>query len=62
MALDMENVKMERKGDTLVVLIELSRKGHPSKTGKSMIIATTKGSKPVPGAPGVEIGLNVYKK
>lgn len=34
--------------------------GRPSKSGKTTLIATTEGNQPV--APGVMMGLNIYRK
>lgn len=58
----MENVKMEVKGNKLTIEVDLSKKGTPSKSGKSQVLATTHGNADVPGASGVKIGLNIYRK
>ena len=58
----MDNVKMTKKGNILTLEVDLSKKGTPSATGKSLTIGSTKGNQPVPGAEGVYVGLNVYKK
>ena len=36
-----ENIKARIKGDKLTLTIDLSKKGKKSKTGKSMVIAST---------------------
>ena len=46
-------------GKTLVIEIDLTAKGTPSASGKSLVIATTRGNIPVNG---FTLGLNVYKK
>ncbi len=57
----MKNVKMTVTGDHLLIDIDLREHGDVSKSGKSIIIASTEGNKDVPGAPGVKIGMNIYK-
>jgi hypothetical protein len=56
-----KNIKMTVTGDHLLIDIDLHEQGDPSKSGKSIIIASTEGNKDVPGAPGIKIGVNVYK-
>lgn len=58
----MRNVKMQVDGDTLTIRVDLSQTQGPSKSGKTIIIASTGGNKPVEGYPGVMVGLNVYRK
>ena len=57
----MRNIKMEVKGDNLIITCNLKEKGEVSKSGKSMTIATTLGNQPVPGKPDVKLGLNLYR-
>ena len=57
----MKNVKMTVTGDHLLIDIDLRDHGDISKSGKSVIIASSEGNKDVPGAPGVKIGLNIYR-
>jgi len=52
---------MEKKGNVLTITVDLSKKGTPSSTGKSLVIASTQGNVPVEGSD-VIVGLNVYKK
>jgi hypothetical protein len=59
--LKMENVKFEKKGNILTITVDLSKKGTVSSSGKSMVIASTRGNAPVEGTD-VIVGLNVYKK
>jgi hypothetical protein len=56
----MENVKVEKKGNSLVFTVDLSTKVGDSKSGKSVVIATTGGNVDV--GDGIMVGLNVYKK
>jgi hypothetical protein len=57
----MTNVKMEKKGNVLTITVDLTKKGTPSSTGKSLVIASTQGNQLVEGTD-VYVGLNVYKK
>lgn len=56
----MTNVKYEVNGNKLVVEIDLTHNAGRSSSGKSIVIATTHGNVEV--APGIKMGLNVYKK
>ncbi len=56
----MKNVDMKVEGDILTVTIDLAKEFGPSKSGKTIIIASTEGNKSVPGKDH-KIGLNVYK-
>lgn len=58
----MNNVKIDRKGKILTITIDLSVKGIPSGSGKSLVIATTKGNQPIEGSSGFVLGLNLYTK
>lgn len=56
----MDNIKVthDPKGKTLTLVIDLSKKGSPSKSGKTMLIASTGRNTEV--APKVYLGLNLY--
>lgn len=56
----MKNIKTEVKGTTLTITIDLSKTQGPSKSGKTIIIATSGGNQEI--EPGVFMGVNVYKK
>lgn len=58
----MENVKMAVKGNQLTITVDLSKDLGRSKTGQSILIASTKGNQSVPGKDDVKIGLNIYRK
>ena len=60
----MKNVKLDVKGDELVITIDLKKDFGPSSSGKNIIIASTEGNQSIPEKEeeGVKIGLNVYKK
>ena len=57
----MENIEFQTNGDQLVIAIDLSHEVGESASGKSMIIATTRGNVQVPGYEEVTVGLNVYR-
>lgn len=56
----MKNVKLTIDGDKLLVEVDLSQDFGLSGSGKSIVIASTEGNKPV-GKGGIKIGLNVYR-
>jgi hypothetical protein len=58
----MENVKMSKQGDKLVIEVDLKHRGGKSSTGKTVRIASTEGNVALDGLPEVKIGLNVFTK
>ena len=57
------NANMTVKDKVLTITIDLSQDHGPSKSGKSIVIATTGGNISVPDyTPDTKIGLNVYRK
>jgi len=56
------NVEMSVTGDRLTIVVDLSKEGKDSSTGKSIIIASTEGNMPVPGRENIKVGLNVFRK
>jgi hypothetical protein len=52
---------MDVKGDMLTITVDLSKRFGPSKTGKTMIVATSAGNVSIPGKPSIKCGLNVYE-
>jgi len=57
----MKNVELRREGNHLIIKVDLSKNFGPSKTGKSIIIASTEGNVSAPDENDVKIGLNVYR-
>jgi len=55
----MQNVTAKVSGNILTLTIDLSQRLGPSSTGKTMMIATTKGNATAPGTA-VKFGLNVF--
>ncbi len=45
----MKNVEMTVVGDTLIIKVDLSKDFSQSKSGKTLIVATTEGNASVPG-------------
>lgn len=57
----MKNVEMKVEGNLLHITVDLSKTHGLSASGKTIIVATTKGNQELPDHPGVKVGLNVYK-
>jgi hypothetical protein len=57
----MKNVDMDVQGVNLTVVVDLSKEFGPSKSGKTIIVASTEGNKTIPGRV-EKIGLNVYRQ
>lgn len=56
----MQNVKLDVQGKLLVITIDMTAGGEKSKSGKSTVIASTKGNVTVPGTD-LKLGLNFYR-
>ena len=56
----MLNADMKINGDILTITVDLAKDHGPSKSGKTIIIASTQGNKPI-GTTGAVIGLNIYR-
>ena len=56
-----KNITTEVKGNILTIKVDISKTFGASKSGKSIVIATTEGNADVADAPGVKMGLNIYK-
>lgn len=57
----MKNVEMQTDGNILHITVDLNKSFGLSASGKTTIVATTKGNQELEGHPGVKIGLNVYR-
>ncbi len=53
-----EGFTVKVEGKKMVITVDLSRQGSPSKSGKSLTIATSRGNMRVGD---VSLGLNVYR-
>jgi hypothetical protein len=58
----MKNVDMKIEGTVLTIKVDLSKEFGDSKTGKTIIIASTEGNVPVSEHADKRIGLNIYRK
>lgn len=59
----MKNVDIKVEGAVLTIAVDLSRTFGSSKSGKSIVIASTEGNEQVATAQGVvAVGVNVYRK
>ncbi len=58
-----QNIKMDVKGKTLTIKVDLSADTTPSKSGKTEVIASTRGNQQViaNGHGHVVVGINVYR-
>jgi hypothetical protein len=56
-----ENVQVEVKDGKAIITIDLTHRGKPSSSGKSIIVASTGGNQVIPGTQ-VVLGLNAYVK
>jgi len=54
----MKNVETKTEGTKLIITVDLTKTFGPSKSGKTIIVASTEGNVRVGE---VTIGLNVYK-
>jgi len=61
-AAKMTNCQIAVEGETLIIKVNLAHEGGVSKSGKSVVIASTEGNVSVNSKGGaVKVGLNVYK-
>jgi len=57
----MKNAALKVDGNKLTITVDLSKDHGPSKSGKTIIIATSSGNKAIEGTDAI-IGLNIYTK
>ncbi len=57
-----KNLKISISGGILNIQIDLSQKGEESGSGKSIVIGSSGGKKPMPGVPKMEFMFNCYIK
>jgi hypothetical protein len=55
------NVLVQTKGRTLLIMVDMEADGTVSKSGKSMVVATTNGNVDIPGSD-LKLGLNIYRR
>ena len=56
----MKNIEMTVDGETLIIKVDLSKDFGPSKSGKTIIVASTEGNVTIPERD-EKIGLNIYR-
>lgn len=56
----MQNVTMDVQGDVLIIKVNLKERFGKSASGKTTVIASTRGAAALPG--GEQVSLNVYTK
>ena len=58
-----ENISAEVQGDTLTLAIDLGKPGTVSRSGKSSVIASTRGNQTIKDGNGeeVKLGVNIYR-
>jgi len=57
----MQNIEMKRQGTKLIIEIDLAKDFGPSSSGKTVIIASTRGNAAVPDADGSFVGINCFR-
>lgn len=57
----MQNIAMRRDGTKLVIEIDLTSDFGPSASGKTVIVASSRGNVAVPGSPDTFVGLNCFR-
>ena len=55
-----ENVSVAVTEDKITLVISRKVKGHPSKSGKTIVVATSRGNQPIPDTD-LKLGLNIYR-
>jgi len=60
----MQNITFEEKDGKLILTIDLNAKTTPSASGKTQIVASSKGNQPISTnvVGTVYLGVNIYKK
>ncbi len=56
----MKNIDLKVKDKILTITIDLNKEFGRSKSGKTIIVASTEGNVSVPGAENIKVGVNVY--
>lgn len=57
----MKNTNMTVQKSILTITVDLTKTYGPSKSGKTIIIASTEGNLSIPGHEAIKVGLNIYK-
>lgn len=57
----MQNITLRRDGTKLILEIDLSKDFGPSASGKTIIVASTRGNAPIPDTEDTFIGINCFR-
>jgi hypothetical protein len=57
----MQNVKIKAGNGQIVITIDAKQTGVPSKSGQSMVVASTRGNQPIDDGFGGKLGLTYYR-
>lgn len=57
----MKNIDMQIEGDILILKIDLSKDFGDSRSGKTIMVATTEGNQTVPGHDDMKMGVNLFR-
>jgi hypothetical protein len=58
----MQNIEVKVDKNKLILTVDLTKRGGPSTSGKTIIVASTQGNAKVEGHAGIQFGLNVFAK
>ena len=58
----MENIKVNVTGNILTMTVDLTERHGRSASGKTEMIASSKGNVSVPGHEDIKMGINIYTK
>lgn len=58
----MDNIEMKIVGNKLLIEVDLSQDFGKSSSGKTTVVASSRGNAEIPGYPGTFMGLNIYRK
>ncbi len=57
----MKNISLKVEGEILKIEIDLAKDFGASKSGKTVVVASSEGNVPVPEHTNMRLGINVYK-
>jgi len=57
----MKNIDMNIANDKLTIIVDLKKDFGKSKSGKSVIVASTEGNQSLAYKESMKLGLNIYK-
>jgi len=57
-----ENVEFSISSGILTITVDLKKKGRPSASGKTTVVASTLGNVELPCKGSIKMGINIYKK